>query len=129
MGRGRGRRVARKLKLQITGGQATVLGYPLRRIGRRKLARLTFGVGMLAQNAASTLPASLTVADIVAEPVLERDRRYDAPRTFAFCAANSSSVRIPWSFSAASSFSCVTRSDSAGGAGGAGGGAYCGCCS
>ena len=51
---------------QITGGEATVLGFPLRRISRRKLTRLTFGVGLLSQDAAERLPSTLTVAEIVA---------------------------------------------------------------
>ncbi len=62
---------------QITGGEATVLGFSLRRISRRKLARLTFGVSLLAQDAADTLPPTMTVAQIVAGPVLDRDRHYN----------------------------------------------------
>lgn len=81
----------------ITGGQATVLGYPLRRISRRKLARLTFAVGYLAQDAASTLPASLTVADIVAEPVLERDHRFNRKALETMVATMVDSVRLPLS--------------------------------
>jgi ABC-type glutathione transport system ATPase component len=91
-GAGRG-----EVRPQITGGEATVLGYPLRRIGRRKLARLTYGVGMLAQDAASTLPASLTVADIVADPVLERDRRYDRAALATMVATMVDAVRLPLS--------------------------------
>jgi len=82
---------------QITGGEATVLGYPLRRIGRRQLARVTFGVGMLAQDAATTLPASLTVADIVAEPVLERDHRYNRAALATMVATMVDAVRLPLS--------------------------------
>jgi len=85
------------VRAQITGGEATVLGYPLRRIGRRKLTRLTFGVGMLAQDAASTLPASLTVADIVGEPVLERDRKYDKSELATLVATMVDAVRLPLS--------------------------------
>jgi len=86
-----------EVQAQITGGQATVLGYPLRRIGRRKLARLTFGVGLLAQDSASTLAASLTVADIVAEPILERDRRYDKAELQTVVATMVDAVRLPLS--------------------------------
>jgi ABC-type glutathione transport system ATPase component len=85
------------VRAQITGGQASVQGYPLRRISRRKLARLTFGVGMLAQNAATTLPASSTVADIVAEPVLERDPRYNAAALDTAVATMIDAVRLPLS--------------------------------
>lgn len=86
-----------EVRAQITGGQASVQGYSLRRIGRRKLARLTFGVGMLSQDAATTLPASLTVADIVAEPVLERDRRYDRAELDTAVATMIDAVRLPLS--------------------------------
>lgn len=83
------------LRPQITGGEATVLGYSLRRISRRKLARLTFGVGMLAQDASETLPATMTVAEIVAEPVLERDRRYNQRALATRVATMVDAVRLP----------------------------------
>jgi ABC-type glutathione transport system ATPase component len=86
-----------EVRAQITGGQASVQGYPLRRISRRKLARLTFGVGMLSQNAAATLPASSTVADIVAEPILERDPRYNAAALDTAVATMIDAVRLPLS--------------------------------
>lgn len=62
----------------ITGGDATVLGHSLRGIPKRKLPEFRFHVGYLPQDAASTLPADRTVAEIIAEPILERDRRYNA---------------------------------------------------
>lgn len=79
----------------ITGGEATVLGFPLRRIGRRKLAGLTCSVGMLAQDAAETLPATMTVAEIVAEPVLERDRRINHRALDTRVATIVDAVRLP----------------------------------
>ena len=85
------------VRAQITGGQASVQGYPLRRISRRKLAKMTFGVGMLSQNAAATLPASLTVADIVSEPILERDRRYNQAALETAVATMVDAVRLPLS--------------------------------
>lgn len=86
-----------EVRAQIVGGEATVLGHPLRRIGRRALARVTFGVGLLAQDAASTLPASLTVSDIVSEPVLERDRRYNQAALQTLVATMVDAVRLPLS--------------------------------
>jgi ABC-type glutathione transport system ATPase component len=80
---------------QITGGDATVLGFGLRRISRRTLTRLTFGVGLLAQDAESRLPASMTVAEIVAEPVLERDRRYNLRALETRVATMVDAVRLP----------------------------------
>jgi len=62
---------------------------------RRKLARLTFGVGMLAQDAAETLAATMTVAEIVAEPVLERDRRYNEKALATRVATMVDAVRLP----------------------------------
>ncbi len=79
----------------ITGGEATVLGFRMRRIGRRKLARLTFGVGLLEQNAADTLPPTMTVAEIVAEPVLERDRRYNRRALDTRVVTMVDAVRLP----------------------------------
>ena len=80
---------------QITGGEATVLGYRLRGIRRRKLTRLTVGVGYLTQDASDTLPSTLTVAEIVAEPVLDRDRRYDRHALDEQVATMVDAVRLP----------------------------------
>jgi ABC-type glutathione transport system ATPase component len=80
---------------QITGGDASVLGYGLRRISRRTLTRLTFDVGLLAQDAESRLPASMTVAEIVAGPILERDRRYNRQALETRVATMVDAVRLP----------------------------------
>ena len=82
---------------QITGGEASVLGFPLRRISRRKLTRLTYGVGLVAQDAADTLPPTMTVAEIVAAPVLERDPRFDRNALETRVATMVDSVRLPLS--------------------------------
>jgi ABC-type glutathione transport system ATPase component len=81
----------------ITGGEATVLGVPLRRIRKRALTRLRFNVGLLAQDAAETLPPTLTVAEIVAEPVLLRDRRFDRRMLDARVVTLVDAVRLPLS--------------------------------
>ncbi len=86
---------AGNVRPEITGGEATVLGYRLRGIRRRKLTRLTFEVGYLAQDAATTLPSTLTVAEIVAEPVLDRDRRYNARALDELVATMVDAVRLP----------------------------------
>jgi len=80
---------------EITGGDATVLGHRLRRIKRRSLARLTYGVGLLAQDAAELLPPTLTVAEIVAVPVLERDDRYNRKALGTKVATMVDAVRLP----------------------------------
>jgi len=62
---------------RITGGDATVLGHGMRSLRRRERARVTFHVGYLAQDAAATLPTSLTVSDVITSPIFERDRHYN----------------------------------------------------
>lgn len=59
------------------GGDATVLGTPLRRLSRRAMTRLLAHLGHLAQDAGATLPADLTVGDILLQPVLERNKNAD----------------------------------------------------
>ena len=61
----------------ITGGEATVLGYRLRGLSRRKVPEYQFHVGYMPQDAAAKLPADRTISEIVGEPILERDRRYN----------------------------------------------------
>ena len=80
---------------EITGGDATVLGHRLRRIKRRSLARLTYEVGLLAQDAAELLPPTLTVAEIVAVPILERDERYNRKALGTKVATMVDAVRLP----------------------------------
>lgn len=79
----------------ITGGEATVLGLQLRGLPRRKLAEYRFHVGYLPQDAASTLPADRTVAEIVGEPILERDRRYNRRALQTRVATMIDGVRLP----------------------------------
>jgi ABC-type glutathione transport system ATPase component len=94
---GSNRRRSADVRPVITGGEATVLGFPLRRISRRKLSRLTFGVGLLAQDASDRLPPTMTVSEIVAEPVLERDKRYNRRALATRVATMVDAVRLPLS--------------------------------
>lgn len=80
---------------QITGGDATVAGHTLRRIGRRARAQLTYHVGYLAQDAADQLPASLTVAEIVAEPIFDRDRHFNQRAAGERVATLVDAMRLP----------------------------------
>ena len=82
----------------ITGGDAVVLGTPLRGIHRRQLPELRFHVGYLAQDAAATLPADRTVAEIIGEPILERDHRYNRRSLATRVATMVDSVRLPLGF-------------------------------
>lgn len=67
--------------LAIIGGTAAVEGIPVRRSGRAH-RELTYYSGYLEQSAGSRLPARLTVADVIAEPITSRDRRVN-PRALA----------------------------------------------
>ncbi|HCJ50187.1 MAG TPA: ABC transporter ATP-binding protein [Microbacterium sp.] len=60
--------------LTVVGGTAEVAGIPLRARGRARRIR-TFRTGYLAQGSNAHLPARLTVAEIVAEPITTRDRK------------------------------------------------------
>lgn len=64
-------------RIEVLGGQATVLGVPLRRLRRRAAQRLTAHVGYLAQDAGATLPPDVNIGDILCSPVEERTRRLD----------------------------------------------------
>ncbi|MDQ0575197.1 ABC transporter ATP-binding protein [Agromyces albus] len=79
----------------ITGGEATVLGHQLRGLPKRKLPEYRFHVGYLPQDAASSLPPDRTVAEIVGEPILERDRRYNRHALTNRVATMIDSVRLP----------------------------------
>jgi peptide/nickel transport system ATP-binding protein len=62
---------------RIVGGSLEVLGYELRGLKRRKLTAFTLGVGYVAQDAGSKLTSNMTVAELVAEPLFLRDKRFD----------------------------------------------------
>lgn len=60
--------------IAVAGGDATVCGVSVRRPGRAHRV-LTFRAGYLPQGAGADLPARLSVHDVLAEPLLARDRR------------------------------------------------------
>jgi len=60
--------------LAVAGGDATVCGVSVRRPGRA-LRVLTFRTGYLPQGAGADLPARSSVADVLSEPIVSRDRR------------------------------------------------------
>jgi ABC-type glutathione transport system ATPase component len=71
---------------KITGGDADVLGFSVRHLGKRDHARLTFSVGYLQQDAGARLSRTSTVAELVSAPIFERDKHYsphDAGRRVA----------------------------------------------
>lgn len=60
--------------LAVVGGGAWVEGIPVRRPGRA-LRELTYLTGYLPQSAGQHLPARMTVAEVIGEPITSRDRR------------------------------------------------------
>lgn len=64
-------------RIKLTGGAASVMDLPMRRLSRRTRARLTAYVGYLAQDAGATLTPELNVGDILLEPIVERSKRFN----------------------------------------------------
>ncbi|MFK4835262.1 ATP-binding cassette domain-containing protein [Microbacterium sp. ZW T2_14] len=67
--------------LTVVGGRGLVEGIPVRRPGRAH-RQLTYYAGYLPQSAGARLPARLTVAEVIGEPITSRDRRV-SPRALA----------------------------------------------
>ncbi|MGN6219299.1 MAG: ATP-binding cassette domain-containing protein [Microbacterium sp.] len=67
--------------LAVVGGSGTVEGIPVRHPGRAH-RYLTYYAGYLPQSAGAQLPARLTVAEVIGEPITSRDRRV-SPRGLA----------------------------------------------
>jgi ABC-type glutathione transport system ATPase component len=82
---------------RISGGDATVLGHSLRKARKRDLAEVTFGVGYLPQEAASTLEPTLSVKDNVALPIFERDEHYPRRAAGERAATMLDTVHLPLS--------------------------------
>jgi peptide/nickel transport system ATP-binding protein len=79
---------------EICGGTAHVYGTPLRGISPRQRNRLTLRVGYLPQDGAVRLDPRLTVAENVAEPIYQRDRRFDQYEAADAVAALIDAVRL-----------------------------------
>ena len=79
----------------IHGGTLRVLGYRITGISERKRDLLTLRVGYLPQDAGSLLSARLTVAENVAAPIYERDRRFNQREAGEAVATLIDSVRLP----------------------------------
>jgi ABC-type glutathione transport system ATPase component len=80
---------------EICGGQLEVYGTRLRHVGRRKRDRLTLRIGFLRQDGAERLSPLLTVAENVAEPIYQRDRKFNSREAADAVATVIDSVRLP----------------------------------
>ncbi|WP_243225818.1 ATP-binding cassette domain-containing protein [Microbacterium sp. CIAB417] len=63
--------------VKIVGGSAEVCGVNVRKPGRRH-RELTYQSGFVPQGAGADLPPSLTVNEVIAEPILIREKRVNA---------------------------------------------------
>jgi len=79
----------------IKGGVLRVLGYTMKGLSDRKRDLLTLRVGYLPQDAGSLLSARLTVAENVAAPIYQRDRRFNQLDAGEAVATLIDSVRLP----------------------------------
>ncbi|WP_395243256.1 ABC transporter ATP-binding protein [Agromyces sp. MMS24-K17] len=79
----------------ITGGEARVLGTRLNGLSRRRYDEFAFHVGYLPQDAAARLQSDRTVAELVGEPILARDRRYNSRALATRVATLIDAVRLP----------------------------------
>jgi ABC-type glutathione transport system ATPase component len=79
----------------VHGGTLRVLGYTIHNLSDRKRDRLTLRVGYLPQDGGSQLAARLTVAENVAAPIYERDRRFNQLDAGEAVATLIDSVRLP----------------------------------
>lgn len=80
----------------IAGGRLTVLGRELRD-SRRQRDRLALHIGYLPQDGGSSLQPHLTVGENVAEPIFQRDKRFDRLDAGAAVAKLIDAVRLPLS--------------------------------
>ena len=79
---------------EICGGTLSVYGTQLRGLTARQRNRLTLKVGYLPQDGAVRLDPRLTVAENVAEPIYQRDRRFDQYEAADAVAALIDAVRL-----------------------------------
>lgn len=79
----------------ICGGSLSVYGTSLRRLSARRRDRLTLRVGYLSQGGAIGLSPRLTVGENVAEPIFQRDRRFNQRDAAAAVATLVDMVHLP----------------------------------
>lgn len=82
---------------EISGGSLHVYGVDMRSLTKRRRDRLTLVTGYLAQDAAVSLSSQLTVGENVAEPIFQRDRRFDQREAAEAVATLIDAVRLPLS--------------------------------
>jgi ABC-type glutathione transport system ATPase component len=82
---------------EIVGGELRVLGERIKSISRRRRDRLTGAVGYLSQHDGDALNPDLSVGEAVAEPLYERDRKFDRREAGRMVATLIDAVHLPLS--------------------------------
>lgn len=80
---------------ELHGGSIAVLGHDLRGLGARARTRLLAFVGHAEQRGSERLDGTLTVGDVVASPIFDRDPRFDRKEAGVAVAGALDSVRLP----------------------------------
>ncbi|BDZ50890.1 hypothetical protein GCM10025867_31310 [Frondihabitans sucicola] len=81
----------------LVGGELSVLGERIKTISGRHRDRLTTTVGFLSQSDGDHLNPDLSVGEAVAEPLYERDRRFDSKEAGRIVAGLIDAVHLPLS--------------------------------
>lgn len=81
----------------IVGGELTVLGENVKKLSARRRDRLGATVGYLSQDAGEKLNPDLSVGEAIAEPLYERDRKFDRREAGRLVANLVDSVHLPLS--------------------------------
>jgi ABC-type glutathione transport system ATPase component len=81
----------------LAGGELTVLGRRIKTVSGRNREALAANVGYLAQDDGDRLNPDLTVGEAVAEPLYERDRRFDRREAGRIVAGLIDAVHLPLS--------------------------------
>ncbi|RKR73923.1 ATP-binding cassette domain-containing protein [Frondihabitans australicus] len=79
----------------LAGGELTVVGERIKTISQRRRDRLTGTVGYLSQRDGDELNPDLTVGEAVAEPLYERDRRFDRTEAGRLVSVLIDAVHLP----------------------------------
>ncbi|GAA4264940.1 ATP-binding cassette domain-containing protein [Frondihabitans peucedani] len=81
----------------LAGGELSVLGERIKTISKRHRDRLSGTVGYLSQDDGDRLNPDLTVGEAVAEPLYERDKRFDRKEAGRLVAGLVDAVHLPLS--------------------------------
>jgi len=80
---------------ELHGGSIAVLGHDVRGLGPRARTRLLAFVGHAQQRGSERLDGTLTVGDVVASPIFDRDPRFDRTEAGIAVAGALDGVRLP----------------------------------